>query len=595
LALSIAFLLGLALLFLGRDPWAVVPGSASVGDAALAALAIPVPWSLTVLARRQLRRRLLRGERTGLSPRRLARASSAASPLTLLLVLVPGGWFDLSWQWSGDSHLASMALLLAPLLAIELPRLVASTAVGALCELADELRGQVMAPQMLPDLRDLWPAARLRLGWPLLLLMPWTLLGVALDLLQLDRELYVFFVGTSVGVTVGSLLFLAVAAAALPPWFRFAFGAVARWPEPVGSMLRGVAASFGFRPANVLYLPTGMRALNAMMVGPLPLSRCLVVTDGLVRALDDASLAGVVAHEVGHARMGHPGLLMAFAVVVPFLLLGPLQLLDVGDTDPMWQAVGALLVMALLWSLVRGLAHRFEHEADIASVQLLGSGPCTRALLCVSRLAQPVSHGIAARAFSLHPDEQTRFDVMRRYETEPSFRVRFDAASRRLRIAVVGLLVAAMAAAGATWLVEWPRERAIWRFWCGDVAAARALGEGVTEPPPDRWREPWARFREELAAAAEIAPTAASWAEAQPAFLGPAWRRGIATLLAAGPAAARPWFVLAEAAAPSGSVLHRCLREYCQAARDGDVGRMDALRAVLRRTGYPAELAQVFQ
>ncbi|HIE72501.1 MAG TPA: hypothetical protein EYP98_21375 [Planctomycetes bacterium] len=154
-----------------------------------------------------------------------------------------------------------------------------------------------------------------------------------------------------------------------PRWFRIAFGVISTLPEPTGTILRKTATMLGFSPKRVFLLPTGMRSINAMMVGPLPVGRLLCLTDGLVSALDSSSLTGVLAHEVGHARMGHPGLLMLLAVVVPLMMLSPLRLLDVEEIDVTLQAVAILLIMLVLWFGLRTLARRFEHEADVSSVR----------------------------------------------------------------------------------------------------------------------------------------------------------------------------------------------------------------------------------
>ena len=109
------------------------------------------------------------------------------------------------------------------------------------------------------------------------------------------------------------------------------------------------AQALGFSPKRVFVLPTGMRSVNAMMVGPLPVGRLLCLTDGLLSTLDNSSLTGVLAHEVGHARMGHPGLLMLLAVVVPMMILSPLRLLEMDEADVTLQAVAIIGIMLLFW------------------------------------------------------------------------------------------------------------------------------------------------------------------------------------------------------------------------------------------------------
>jgi hypothetical protein len=292
--------------------------------------------------------------------------------------------------------------------------------------------------------------------------------------------------------------------------------------------------------------------------------------------------------------MGHPGLLMILAVIVPLLLLSPIAILELEQIGVLWQSAAGLLAVVLTWSLVRSLAQRFELEADIASVQALGAGPCSRALMAVAHMAIPVPHSLTRRLFSLHPDEPARCETMRRYELDPAFRARFDAIGRRLRVGILAMLGVAALTAAFAWSVEWPYERVIWRLETGDVAGARRLVAEVGEVP-ERWRETWTHLTTEVAAAAEIAPDATSWAEAQPVFVEQGWKRGTATLLRSGPAAACPWFALAASAGGGGDrVLRQAVYEFCRAARDTELARMDEVRTALRRHGVPDELLPVF-
>lgn len=593
----VVFLLGFLVLYGSLSAWAPVPGSATAGSFGWSLLLWPLPSWLAIGALRRLRRRLLWGDLGQPHPRWLLRASAIASPVVLLVVALPGGWIDLTWQWAAGSHLATLALLAVPLVAIELPRLVLATIAQAWLEGDAGPVGPVPGAGALPGFADLWPMIRLRLGWPLLLPMPCLLLGLVLDLLQFDRDVHEFFLGTSVGVTIGMLLLLAAFGAVLPFWFRVAFGIRRDLPEPTGALLRATAASLGFRPSRVTLLPTGGRAMNAMMVGPLPFGRILCLTDGLLRALDDDLLQGVVAHEIGHARMGHPGLLLVLTAIVPLLLMSMATWFDPTSTNAPLQALVVVLVAVFTWSLVRSLAHRFEHEADIASVQALGAGPCSRALLAVSALSVPVRHTWLGRLFTLHPEENVRCALMLRYESEPAFRERFHRSGRRMRRWVLGGLVVACAIAASAWWSDWRFERVLWRLNCGDVVGARELDARLGEVIPERWTRTWTLLRRELAAAHEIAAEAQDWTSAAPRFVEFGYQRGVEVLRAEGPAAARPWFALSAAAVEGdrqARVLHHLLWEFCRAADEGDTERLQQVRAVLQRRGVPAELQGVF-
>ncbi|MEO6595817.1 MAG: hypothetical protein ABIP94_13785, partial [Planctomycetota bacterium] len=257
------------------------------------------------------------------------------------------------------------------------------------------------------------------------------------------------------------------------------------------------------------------------------------------------------------------------------------------------QALIGVLIMVAGWTVVRALAHRFEHEADAVSVGLLGAAPCTRALMVVSRLALPLRHGLLGRAFSMHPEEQRRWNLMRRYEVEPEFRASFEATGRRLRRAVLAALGVALVAAVSMWIVDWPYERVIWRFHSGDFVAAKRLAAEI-DAVPARWQKTWPLLTAEVAAAVELAPSATDWETARAGLEQRAWQRGVEVLLASGPASARAWFAVAIEAETRASDLQRAIYAFCAAASENDPARMEDIRSVVRRLGFPAELAPVF-
>ncbi|MBX3462648.1 MAG: M48 family metalloprotease [Planctomycetes bacterium] len=598
MSLPVTFLAGLLVLFANRELQRPIAGSGRPDELLSWALLLALPGLMALSALRSVRASLVTGREARMPPRALLRLSAVATPLCLHLVLGAGGWSDLAERAANGSQLADVLLLLLSLFLAEVPRLALATAAELHLEVADGALGRPVARVLLPSAADLWPVVRSRLGWPALLVMPCALFGAGIDLLRPQRELYTLFLTTTIGATAGTLVFFAVASMLLPFWFRVAFGVRRRLPEPAATALRRTAAALGFPPARVLFLPTGMRAMNAMMVGPLPVGRFLCVTDGLVRTLDVDALTGVVAHEVGHARRGHPLLLMTLAAVLPVLLPAPLRVLEIDSLDTASQALLAVAFVIGLWTVVRAVAHRFEHEADAASVEALGAWPCTHALAVVGRMGLPGRGGWLRRHFTLHPEEPRRAHFMRRYEQEPAFRAWFQASGRRLRATVAAVTIATAAVAGWAWAHEWPLEKAVWRFHAGDFVGAEAAmvaaGQRFGGNVPERWRQRWARLGEELAAAHELAPGASSWEEARAPLAAAAWTRGVAVLLGAGPRAARPWFALAIDADEPAELVRRTVFDYCEAAADEDPERMAAAAAVVRRLGVPPGLEPVF-
>lgn len=583
----------LLLAFAAREVWPNLPGSGDPLRLLPFALLLLLPTLLAASAARLARRELLTAVAGGLSPRLLLRLSAVGSPLAVYALFTLGRYDDCIEAWAWNSHLGRMLLTVAPVFVAELPRQRTSTMAQVLCEMNDHRPPHSpMAAAALPRPADVEPTVRLRLGWPAFIGMPLLLLGVGLDLLQWHRGAYVFTVATGPGAASGGLTFLLLTLLLLPGWFCVAFGARASLPEPPGQRLRAVAAQLGFPPHGVMQLPTGMRSLNAMMIGPLPLSRRLCITDGLLGALDTESLAGVVAHEVGHAKRGHPALLLTLGLGLLLLAILLLRELGVAEWDPMLHLASMSATLIAVWLLVRAVAHHFEHEADAASVQALGSGPCCEALGSVSRIAMPLPETLLRRLFSLHPTEAARMQHMRRYETQPPYRADFERRGRRLRFGVVGIAGLVFAAACWSWSRDWPMERVLWHLYSGNVVAAKVDAAALGEVPP-YWRELWDDVSAELAVATEVAPTAADWGSAQPAFAS-AWAQGERVLLERGPAAARPWMALALAAEEQPTDVRRAVHAYCAAAAAKDPDRMEALKLLVQQLGIPAALQPVF-
>jgi Zn-dependent protease with chaperone function len=595
LSLPFSFLVGLFVVVAHRELGGALPGEGRVDDLVWTAALLVTPWLLAVFARATALQSLVTGRRSAVPPRALLRLSSLATPLVLHALFELGLYGDWIDRLAPDSHILRVVLTLLPLYVAELPRIVMATMAEALVESGFEARAsRPVSPMFLPSWSEIWPSVRLRFGWPLLAVMPALLYGVGMDLLELWRWGYVVVLATAAGTSLAAMGYLLVAAALLPFWFRIAFGVQNGIPEPFGSVLRETALRLGFSPRRLFVLPTGMRAVNAMMVGPLPIGRLLCFTDGLLKTLDPRSLAGVLAHEVGHARMGHPGLLTLLGFVVPVMLMSPLRLLDPEQGDVVLLSVVMLGGALLVWLALRTLARRFEHEADISSVQVLGAEPCSRALLTVSRSTLPANNSLRGRLMSLHPDEQLRLETMRRYEIEPGFRQRFDRQTVRLRRAVAVVLLFAVGVGVWFWSVDWPREQVVVQFHTGDFVGARASLAQLEDVPP-RWRDAMARIEAQLDRADELQPGLRDWPSVERALVPAAWQRGEQVLLREGPAAAHPWLSLAITAMPSVSTTQHAIYEYCAAAADKDPDRMLRLGRIVLQRGPPPQLMRVFR
>ncbi len=565
MVVPIAYAIALCVMLLSRDLFFVLPGSGNANAAAVGCVLMLAPAIVARLAQASRQKRMRRA---------LSRLSPLLLPACYGALLGPCGWLDLCDRWSGTSFSSELGLLLAPLLVAESARIVVQS-----------------REERDPDgAFGLWPVLRSRFAFVAIFTMPWVALAVVGDALHSIRGAFAFVVGTSIGLTLGTLCFVFLIAALLPFAFRFALGLSRAIPEPTGSQLRDTAAALGFRGSALLLLDSGMRTVNALLVGPLPWPRYLVITDGLLAVLDVHALRGVVAHEVGHAQAGHPALLLALFVATPLFLANAGQQMDVESLgSPAVLAAGAALAVAALWTL-RRVSHRFEHEADVLSaIALGGAESCIQAL---QRVGQVVS-GEPDRATMLHPSESSRVALLRRFATDQAFRARFALRGLRLRRTIVFAWFVAFVAAALSWLWAWPRESAVLAFHRGDFATARGNVAAIGTNVPEAQWEWWDRFRQELDAASTIAGDGGEWDTIRDELAEGGWRRGVETLLREGPAAARPWIALAtedEARSP----LRRSVLLYCEAAVDADIERMNEIAAHIRHLGMTPELAPVF-
>ena len=593
-SLPLPFLAGLLVVVGHREFATHLPGQGVVDDLVWTLCLLTLPWLTASLGRASATQTLVSARRPHIPSSSLLRMSALATPVVVHVLFYVGCYGDWVERLAPHSHTARALLAVLPLYCAELPRLAAATMAEAVIESGYVARSSPRTSTVyLPAWHDVWPSIRLRFGWPLLALMPVLLFGVGMDLLQLWRPGYVFVAVTAAGMSLAVMGFLLVVGAVLPFWFRVAFSVRAAMPEAVGATLRETASRLGFSPKRLFVLPTGQRAVNAMMVGPLPFGRLLCFTDGLLETLDARSLSGVLAHEVGHARMGHPGLLTLLGFVVPVMLLSPIRLLDNEGGDiallVTLLAAGSLVV----WAGLRSLARRFEHEADISSVQVLGADPCSRALLTVSRLTLPASGSIRSRLLSLHPDEGVRLQTMRRYEIEPAFRARFDRQTARLRQAIAAVVFVSVAVGAWFWTVDWRQERIALRFFTGDFVGARRALDELDEVTP-RWRDSLRRVGAQLDAADELQPGLDNWQRVEEALVPVAWDRGEQVLLEDGPAAAYRWLSLAFTVMPEATTAQEAIVAYCKAAAERDPDRMAAAARIVLRLGVPPRLIAVF-
>ena len=152
---------------------------------------------------------------------------------------------------------------------------------------------------------------------------------------------------------------------------------------PDGTMRRAmelVLRDAGVRVRDILVWPTGGSILNGAVIGLLPRTRFVLLTDGLLELLSLDQIRAVMAHETGHLRYRH---LPWTAVLLVALIAGYGQLAE-WIVNPIFQSMvsssaspeklhsifemaGVVVVIGLCFVSFGAVSRRFELQADAAA------------------------------------------------------------------------------------------------------------------------------------------------------------------------------------------------------------------------------------
>ncbi|MCA8965983.1 MAG: M48 family metalloprotease [Planctomycetes bacterium] len=339
-----------------------------------------------------------------------------------------------------------------------------------------------------------------------------------------------------------------------------------RLPSGLDALVRETCSSLDFPPSAVRVMRSGGRLVTAALVGPLPWPRYLLLTDGLLAVLDPFALRGVVAHEVGHARARHPGLLLLLFVVVPVLAIHPLTSIDLEALAPESLALGGLVGLGCAWWLVRRVMHQMEFEADHLSAEALGGAMPT--ITALERVGDV--HGARGdRATFRHPSGRARIQALLAWERDPGYRDRFARRSRRLRRAIAVVLVTAVTLNAWSMWRTWDVDRIYLAFLTGDIAQATERLEALPDDAPGFADRERTELAETLSAARELVDGGGPWESIGPELARDAWRRGLDELARSGPVQASRWFDLATLG-PTPGITRQLTQRWSRAARDGE-------------------------
>ncbi len=238
-----------------------------------------------------------------------------------------------------------------------------------------------------------------------------------------------------------------------PLLLRLVWGGTPLPPGPLRDRLLALCDRAGIRVRDLLVWETfGGRFANSLVTGALPRLRYVFFTRPLLDGLQPEELEAVLAHELGHARHRHLVWYFAFAVGL-ILLVGGLE--GLGDLAAGGASDGVLGfgLVAVYWSFLFLFASpRFERQADLFSLQLIGAGaPLASALLRVCAL-----NGAPAGARSVtHGSIEERVLFLSRAQEDPAAVRQFERTLVPVRGAIGGILGAGLFLMTASLFIGW--------------------------------------------------------------------------------------------------------------------------------------------
>jgi Zn-dependent protease with chaperone function len=157
--------------------------------------------------------------------------------------------------------------------------------------------------------------------------------------------------------------------------------------EPLRRRLDALLARGRVRVREIRVLDTrSQKVANALVMGPLPGLRYVLVTDYLLERLEQEELEeleAIVAHEMGHAKQHHLliklGAVLSLAVILGAALAFGSHLLQGVSPGVVLLAIPVLMLLGLVL-IQGGLGLVLERKADEYAARQVGVDPTIRAL-----------------------------------------------------------------------------------------------------------------------------------------------------------------------------------------------------------------------
>lgn len=194
--------------------------------------------------------------------------------------------------------------------------------------------------------------------------------------------------------------------------------------EPTRGRLQELLRCGGVRVRGIRVLDTrGQKVANALIIGPVPRLRYIVVTDHLLHSLEPDEVDAIVAHEMGHAKQHHLLIKLGVLLAIAAALVGAAVLggrLLVGVDPVVLLLAGPLLLLLSVLLVQGGVGQLLERRADEYAARLVGVEPVVRAL---DRLAETNMlkrrTGVLWNLATHHPGIEQRVERLRGRQREP--------------------------------------------------------------------------------------------------------------------------------------------------------------------------------
>ncbi|MFL5243045.1 MAG: M48 family metallopeptidase [Gemmataceae bacterium] len=162
------------------------------------------------------------------------------------------------------------------------------------------------------------------------------------------------------------------------PWIlRLALGLQPFPNGPLRDRLLATARRLNFRFSNLLLWNTHGHVANAMVAGPLPFPRYVLLSDRLITDLTPDEVEAVFGHEIGHVKHRHLWLYLLF-LGLSLVLLGALLLPSLNSwfhgRQDLQMAPFMGLIGAYIFVFFGFLSRRCERQADVYGCRAVSCG-----------------------------------------------------------------------------------------------------------------------------------------------------------------------------------------------------------------------------